>query len=374
MSPPEVKIISTAEDFARIASRWDEMVSISGNPSPFISHSWLSAWWDHFREDNRIYIFTVWTSDNLRGIIPLMRSRFSIQRIFKFDCLRSLTNPHSPEFDVICRTEDIKTVIGTLKQHLNEHPEIWELLLLERIRAGSETPRILEEFFRSGATRINTKPWEGSYYIPIKGEFREYFAGLNKSFRKNIRNRNNKLAALGTPDFRVLGEYDPAAVETFYRLENTGWKRENRSSIALRPREVKFYQEIASRFARKGEFSLTFLSTGEEQLASIFGLVRGKIFYFLKLGVNYSCPECDKLSPGQAILYRLIQYCFEKKLTGFDFCGPFTPYESQWTKSERRKQQVTIYNLRRSRVKLYLALKAILSPLYRRARRGQHTE
>lgn len=369
MSQPEVKIISTADEFARLASRWDELVSISGNPSPFISHSWLSAWWEHFREDNRLYIFTVWTCDNLLGIIPLMRSRFSIQRIFKFNCLHSLTNPHSPEFDVICRDGDLKTVIGTLNQHLNEHPENWELLLLERIRAGSETPRVLEEFSRSGPTRINSKPWEGSYYIPIEGDFREYFAGLNKSFRKNIRNRNNKLAGLGTPDFRVWGKYDPDAVETFFRLENTGWKRENRSSIALRPREVKFYQEIASRFARNGELSLSFLAAGEEQLASIFGLVRGGIFYFLKLGVNYACPGCGDLSPGQAILYRLIRYCFEENLDGFDFCGPFTPYESQWTKSERRKQQVTIYNLRRARVKLYLALKAIFSPLYRRGRR-----
>lgn len=365
MVRPTVKIVSAAEEFADLALPWEKLVAETGNPSPFISHAWLGAWWEHFRDDSRLYVFTVWSGEELRGAVPLMRTRFRIQRIFRFNCLHSLTNPHSPEFDVICRPDDLGTLIGLLKEHLEKTAKDWDLLILERVRAGSNAPGVLEEHFRDGPTQVNHKMWEGSYHIPIRGGFREYFSGLNRSFRKNIRNRNNKLAALGTPDFRVVRGYDPDLVETFFRLENTGWKRENRSSIALRPREGKFYHQIASRFAQAGEFNLALLSAGGEPIAAIYGLVRGRNFYFLKLGVNYDLDECDKLSPGQAILHHLIRNCFEERLAGFDFCGPFTPYERQWTKAERRKHLVTIYNLRQPRVKLFLSLKAALQPICR---------
>ncbi len=362
---PQVKIITTLEEFASLAPSWKKLLAEIGDPTPFISHDWLRLWWKHFKTDEKLFIFTVWNENLLIGAIPLMRTRFIIQRIFRFDCLRSLTNPHSPEFDLVCRPENLELVIGLLKRHLRENPKRWELMLLERIRADSGAVAVVDDHFRSGTVRINLKPAEGSFRIPIRGSFQEYFSGLNRSFRKNMRNRNNKLAALGTPEFRVFREYDPEAVEAFFRLENTGWKKTNRSAITQRPWERKFYHEIAERFARTGRFNLSILSAGETPVASIYGLVHNRVFYFMKIGVNYDIADCDKLSPGQAILYRLIRHCFEKKYIGFDFCGPFAHFESQWTKTRKSKHQITVYNLKRPKTRLFLVSKTILSPFYR---------
>src|SRR3954471_10791035 len=51
-------ILHSADAFAALAGRWDELASAS-DAGLFLSHRWLSAWWRAFHGVDELWVFTV---------------------------------------------------------------------------------------------------------------------------------------------------------------------------------------------------------------------------------------------------------------------------------------------------------------------------
>ena len=361
MDYPKIKIISTLEEFTALSAQWDTLISVMEIPNPFISHSWILSWWKHFGEDNRLFIITMWDGASLIAAVPLMQTRITIQNVFNLRCLHSITNPHSPEFNIICPTNSLDTIVHSLKRLLIEMSDAWDILIMDKIPDWALFHTLIKDIFCPGSFSTNINPWEGSYYIPISGTFEQYFSGLNSSFKKSVTNKLNRLHKAAPASFKIIDRFDETELSQFYSIENSGWKKNNNSAIQLSPRLLSFYNEIA----HNDGFSLASLYTRDTAIASVYGITYNGCFYYMKIGVNYDYPDTSRLSPGQTILSMLIQECYKRGLSGFDFCGAYAPYENRWTKCTRQKYTVTIYNLKSVRTKLYLATRKLLRPIYR---------
>ena len=363
MNKPLIKIITTFQEFSAFELEWNKLFNSIEQPTIFISHSWLSIWWRNFGNQKPLIILTVWDRKYLIGALPLFQTTISIFKLFNFKCLHSLTNPHSPMYNIISRSENLNRVINSIKDYLVKNSSLWDILLLERLDETFKSPERFKSIFNDGKTRFQSKPWEGSYYIRFIGTFEEYLSRMNKSSKRNLLNKNNRIKKKGIVDFRAVKEYNQDEINNFLSIENTGWKNENGSAIKLSKDVSKFYREVAEIFSKTNRFLLFILYVDETAIAANYGLIDNNRFYQLKIGVNYSYPEVKKLSPGQAIMMRMTRYCFENNLRGFDFCAPFYPYEELWTREKSQKYIVTIYNLQIIKVRLYLLLRNIFKCL-----------
>jgi CelD/BcsL family acetyltransferase involved in cellulose biosynthesis len=372
MDDLKVRVIEDDAGLQALAGTWDDLVDAMENPPPFFTHAWVTHWWANFRNGRTLHIVTVWSGEELIGILPLQKTICTVLKIFRLRSFQSFVNGHCLLSDIISRPDDFNRVWREIAGHFSGMSAAWDLLMLAYIPL-KKVDSICAGLQGTGY-KVFVEPAGRSfesYYLDIKGGFKEYFDGLNRSFRDNRKNINNRLRRKGTVEFEVKKTFDADAISQFITLEDSGWKGRAGTSIKVSNEVKSFYMRIAETFAEKGQFLLATLRVDGKTIASVYGLLFKNIFYFLRIGIQATDPEINKLSPGQAILYHLIAYCYDEKLSCFDFVGACYYYESHWTKTVNRKKTVMIFNGKRFPVKLCVILKRLLA-LRKGAGEGSH--
>ncbi|MDD3905577.1 MAG: GNAT family N-acetyltransferase [Candidatus Omnitrophica bacterium] len=347
-----IRVIKDFDELLPLGEGWDSVVSSMEYPMPFITHSYVYLALKYLCRDKKLHVITAWDGEKLIGILPLYRSSYRMVKVFNFSCLQSLNDCSN----VICSLRDLDRVLTAVKKHLDDISATWELLLLYKFPTAYKTVEALTVKLADRNMYAITKTTDDSYYIDMKGSFDEYFRGLNKKFRDNRRNMNNKMSREGKVEFEVITKYDAVSLDSFFAIEDTGWKGEGANSIKLR-KQVEYYNELSRALSEKKHLLLAVLKVGGEPIAAIYGFLFNGIFYLSKIAVNYAYPGHKQFSPGQAILYRLIKYCFDEKLKRFDFYGPFYSYEAHWTRNINEKKTILVFNGRRAAVKSCVILK-----------------
>ncbi|MDD2735999.1 MAG: GNAT family N-acetyltransferase [Desulfuromonadaceae bacterium] len=345
MNNLKVNIIEDYSEFLLLREEWDSLLDSMEHPLPFLTHFWIRILLESFGDINSLYIITVWNNKKLVGVLPLNKRIEKIAKVFRFSFLQKMPMAHC--YNIICKLTDLELVLDAVKTFFSSHPKIWDVIILDNIPFEFGTVEKIIEKFDNKDMSVFSQLGNGAYYIQISDDFEKYFSELNKSFRNNRKNMNNKMSRKGRVEFKVIDNYDIEAINLFYDLENTGWKKQ--SGWPIKPSQVKIdcFNSIAKAFSENKQFLLTTLYVENEPVASIYGLLFKDTFYFYKLGVNYSYSECEKFSIGQAITYHMIKYCCENNIKRLDFFGPCYPYQAHWTKTINQRHTITIYNRRK---------------------------
>jgi CelD/BcsL family acetyltransferase involved in cellulose biosynthesis len=371
MNDATVTVIDDISGLDSIRNQWNGLVETIENSTPFITHTWIRQWWINFNEGNPLYTLCVWRNGILIGVLPLQKTVCKVLRIFKLSCLQSLVNGQCSMSNLICSADNRMSVLAAIKSHLIENRPVWDLMMVAFIPLDENGFGQCKAVFQKPQFAVFVEP-EGmgftSYFLELKGDFESYFNRLNKNFRNNRRNINNRLARSGTFSFEVTKTFDAASVDRFIELEGSTWKNEAGTSINLLRGARSFYRAVAKEFAENGHFLLATARKDGVEIASIYGLLFHSTFYFLKIGINGRDPGLKKISPGQVVLYNLIKYCFDQKIAAFDFWGSCYFYESHWTKDVHQKKTVMVFNRSSSYVKVCVVLKEIIGGIKKRVK------
>ena len=359
----EVGTLVRREELDDIAAAWDGLHADCGG-GPFSSRIWFDCWWRSFGEGADVRIVTVWGAQRLVGVLPLQVRRRRIVGPLFLRSLHALSNDHSPEFSPLIDRHHRREALEALGRVVREDASV-DRIGFERLALDEPALNDYQDTFSTSEFLLERAAWPGSYYVDFANDFETFYQSLGRSFRKDRNNKNNRLAKAGAVDFDVEEGYVPGTLDEFYEIEKTGWKSEQGTAIAQEERVRDFYDRLAMQSAGRGEFRLVRLRLDGRLIAGTYGLCLHRVFYFLKVAIDYSDDALMRHSPGQAMLYRLMQYCFDRQLEGFDFCGPFYDYEAKWTKGVRQKYVLDIYHRASARTKLFLALRAAKRALWK---------
>jgi Acetyltransferase (GNAT) domain len=111
---------------------------------------------------------------------------------------------------------------------------------------------------------------------------------LKKTMQKkynDLERRRRRLAEQGELQWLihrdVVGE---DIVESFLRLEHSGWKAQSRTSLRSQPADEAFFRETVMGFAREGRALFTEVRLNGETIASTSNFVSGKAGFAFKVG------------------------------------------------------------------------------------------
>ena len=362
MSEVQIRVHRSEEELDGIFERWEELFDRIHCPDVNLAPTWYRSWFRTF-SPGRIHVMSGWRGDELIGVLPMVVKRQRLLKVLPVTCLHSATNPHSPSFDAICAPDDGEDFVDAIRKHLFDAgcSGSFDMIQFERVPDDAALAGPLEAWRDKTDCAHERVAWNGSYYLPIEGEFESYWRTLRKSFRRNRNNMNNRLAKEGEVSFDVETDANAEAIRRFLEIEATGWKLERGSPIGSSANLVEFYTSLAEGLAARGRFALAFLSLDGAPIAATFGAVVNQTFHFLKVAVDYDQPKeiLDRYSPGQALLYHLIRWCHDERLTAFDFSGPFYDYERHWCRHTRQKHHHVIFNRRSPVARLYLRLRTL---------------
>lgn len=360
-----VEVVSDYDALLGLRPKWEKLLRQAGIDHPFVSHEWISTWWECFGAGNTLYVLLVWCAAELVAVAPLMlgEARMSGLRVRR---LGALYNPHTPRFDFIIAPghDDAYRAIW---EHLRNCRTDWDVLELCQLPAGSATFEQLEAL--AGVDGFGTGCWQaqGSPYLPIDGAWDAYWHALRAKHRSNLRNRSKRLERLGAVELQVVSDCieAPNALEEGLRIEAAAWKGAAGTAIAVLPDVARFYCRLAERAAQRGELQLHFLAVDGRRIAFGYTLCCQNRLYLLKTGYD---PAYAPYSPVNLMCSLVLRGAFESGLTEYDFLGVDDPWKLEWTDRIRQHRWLYIFG-KRPRAVLLRNLKFRVVPLLKKARR-----
>ena len=358
------EIIETYEDLLALEGEWNDAVERAHVPHPFLRHEWIRTWWDAFGSQRDLHIILVRTDGRITGIAPLMRESTTVYGL-PVRRIALLANDHTPRIDFVIAGnagEVYSSIWGVLVRDLDR----WDVLQLTQVPRTSPTLAAVKAF--AAAQGLSTGTWTSSDspYLELRGTWEEYWTGLPAKFRSNVRNRMSRLVKLGEPTLEVVTAPDAidSACADAWRLETSGWKDDEGTSITSDPAVQRFYTLLAQRAIERGWLRLLFLNVAGTRIAVSYGACYDDRLFLFKTGYDRQFHQC---SPFKVLTYLAAQHAYAQGLREIDFLGDTEPWKQEWTDAARGHDWLFVFSHSR-RARLLHSIKFQMAPELRKWR------
>jgi CelD/BcsL family acetyltransferase involved in cellulose biosynthesis len=351
-------IVRDYEQFVSLEIEWNDAVQRAQIPHPFLRHEWVRTWWDSFQGVRQLQILIVRDAHRIVGIAPLMRENAVVYGL-PVRRLALLANDHTPRTDFVIAGDE-NEVYRAMWSSLASEMDRWDVLQLTQLPETSQTIRVMSGLASADQLPIGT--WESSQspYLELAGTWESYWASLSAKFRSNVRNRLTRLKPIAQPTLEILSDKAAiaAACDDVWRLEASGWKDKEGTSIGSDPKVEKFYTLLADRAADHGWLRLLFLTVGGRRIAVSYSAVYDGRLFLLKTGHDREFHAC---SPFKLLTYFAAQEAYARGLREIDFLGDTEPWKQEWTSTARGHDWLFIFSTSR-RARLLHSIKFQMAP------------
>jgi CelD/BcsL family acetyltransferase involved in cellulose biosynthesis len=362
------KIVHTVEELQAFNDEWKELLTKSDSDIPFLTFEWFRIWIQSFapREDLRIYV--VFQDSTPVCIFPLYKTCEKHHHI-PFHTLSFLANAHSSRSDILFLKEANKgQIFSFLLEELFKAEKFDYIKVPEFPTHNDSNFKEIERYLIQKNLKYSLEEEKKPPLIYVKSDWDSFFKGIKGHFRRNLQRRiRNAQKTCGElrhtvfdPGVHELKEWINRGLE----LEHQGWKGKAGSSILSQKKIQQFYLNIAEHFSQNNQLYSSVVTLGDQLAAFNFSFIYNNTFYLIKVAYNESLSN---FSPGQIMIYFLLQEVFEKGLKKFDFLGPSMPWKLDWTNDQGEQHTFYIYSVSIKGV-LFFFENIRLLPLLRKSR------
>ena len=220
---------------------------------------------------------------------------------------RRFAPPHEFYSDFIVADGQADEVFRVVLPALGEVVPGWRRLDLRRVREDSATLGLpahpLPEF------RVVEEERGFGSYLQTVGSFEDYYQGLSKNFRGNLRKARNKLDQLREVKFvlRTPQEFALGDFWGFVDLEAAGWKGARGAAIKYRQGWSDFYQDFTVGLARAGCLVWNCLQAEGRVIAAQIAVRTGSRLTVFKIAYDEDYARC---APGNLLWSRVLEEAF----------------------------------------------------------------
>jgi CelD/BcsL family acetyltransferase involved in cellulose biosynthesis len=309
-----------------LAPEWEELVE-QAETGPFSRPGWFEAWWRAFGR-GRLEIAALRRGGELTAVLPLFR---------RLGMRRSLTNWHTPEFEVPAVDAAARSVLfgGLLAD--TRMP-----LALTLLTAGCQDATGFTAAARAARVAILEHTVERSPYVQIAGGWEDYLQALPRRMRSELRRRRRRLEERGELALDIATGDDglDGLLDEGFAVETSGWKADAGTAILSRPDTLAFYTDVARWAAQRGSLRLAFLRLDGRPLAFHFTIEENGVAYQLKGGYD---PAFREFAPGMLLIHDMLAWAFARGLHTYEFLGAEEDFKLGWTSGVRDRLAIQAF-------------------------------
>jgi CelD/BcsL family acetyltransferase involved in cellulose biosynthesis len=343
---------SGPQAIAAVGREWNRLAILAG--SPFVTHEWISAWWEAFGDGQLLCALLRDGDGSLRG-----------GACCRLSAAGELTSPtdsaYSYEWNVVAVDDaarrdvwDAIARFGARRVHVSLLPDRPD-------GAGAACEGLLR-----GGYRVLGRRTEISPYLPLPGSWDELLGSIGKNLRHKWRRNRRALdrdggLVLRTTRHEADVERD---LDLFLNLEAAGWKGRAGTAIICDPRSELLYRGFAHAAARQGWLRLSILQCHGTPVAAAYGCAFAGRAFRLKSAFDERYAEH---SPGLVLVAEELQRSIAEGLTEYDFLGSAEFHKMRW--GSRTRNRITVRGYRGASTLPAYAYRAKLRPLLGKVRR-----
>ena len=341
---------------------WDALAGANPWATPFSSWAFHRAWWDGYGGNAHEETVVLVEADALDdaapvAIAPLMHrhevepSDVELRTQMRHAEGAELTavpadakavffgaSYHADYATLLAAPADLPAVAEALAAYCGtvgdpEHPRQWDAVDLRRLRCGDPAADALAAAF---GAREMAQGWTLNVEredvcpvaeLPAGGTMDDYFAGLGKKERHEIRRKVRRAEAAG--DVLLEDAADPAAdLPAFIDLHQKRWGAEGLFPDTEGGRNSRvFFARLFELFGVDGPLKLAFLTVAGRRIAAGVSFETPDALLYYNAGVD---PEARDLSPGVVMVERYVRRAMERGIARMDFLRGDEPYKYEW--------------------------------------------
>ncbi len=341
MTIPEKNIkTSVFSSFSTVKTVWD-LFEKDGDCYAFQSFQWLKIWCEQVGKYSQLKVCIV-LIEYPPGV-PLMLLPLGIENRGNLSCLvwlgGRINDYHAPLLSKNC-TEKLT---GNLFQ------SIWQDILKKLPPYDAVCFEKLPEFIadqRNPFLFLSCIPNASSaHFTELSGTF-ESFLKANRSSRSisTEKRKQRRLSEHGKIAFTVAIKHEDIThfLEKMICQKTRSYTEMGVPILFKMPGYQEFFEIVTRNHIKDCFVHLSALTLDNHILATHWGLVYKKRFYHL-LPTFEQC-EFTKYSPGNILLWNLLEWCIQNNVEIYDFTAGDEPYKDHWCDKELRLYDFYHYN------------------------------
>jgi len=301
--------IETLGHFERRGEDWNEFLFSSDLNTVFLTHEWLSAWWQCLSGDSEMHVLIFRDQyDRILGMAPL---RIMEERMF-FMASHEVTD----YCDFITHPEHREDFFRRLLHHFREHSSDFTRFEFINIEQNSPTLLFLPRLAAQYGLNCSQVESEVVPVLDLPSSYDAFVSGLTRKNRHELRRKLRKMAAL--KDFRAEKITKPdelmAVVDSFidlHRESNSAktnfWRKEGMAD---------FFRETVYQFGRRGWVELNCLFAKESLIAALLNFTYQQEILFYNVAFH---ADFASYSPGFYLFNASINEAISARKTRADF-------------------------------------------------------
>ncbi len=323
-SPFRLEAFDGAAGFHQLKPRWKELTASMNERGFYHCAEWYEAIVECLDDAPESFCFyCVFDGGHLAAVFPFKKRARRFLGI-RFRSLELANHDHIPLADIVLpETERGPAIWRFFLEHLKQHAgNSWDFIRLPRVPENSGAVTVLAE--KTGFKTLINYMHRCLYCPCCTAE--DLSRNLSRSFRKSLRNAQNRLLRIGDASFFIAqsAPEQEQVFQDFLKLEASGWKARTGTAIAQDARLTGFYRRLIETFGPE-KCVLDKLSVGNTAIAANFNLMTNETLYGLKTGIDDEHRPC---SPGHLLMEKELTGAgiFPERLTVLNFVG-----DASWT-------------------------------------------
>ncbi|MCS6862563.1 MAG: GNAT family N-acetyltransferase [Abditibacteriales bacterium] len=310
--PLRVRLITEAEEFEALQAVWDATLQRCGMDSVFLTHAWLSTYWEHFGQHRTLRIFVAERAGQPVAFAPLMLSRSRATRLRRMELLGAGIHDYS---DFIVPQDRPGAALHALWEAISDHADTWDVVRLAQVAADSPVAAYIaaDEGFRVVATDGETCPT-----LTLPPTWRDYLSLVGKNTRSNLSRYPKRLAASFDVEYHLVTAPDTLdrTLTALFDLHARRWRQRGLPGVLFSPRRQAFHRALCRRLLARNRLRLFALRLDGREVAVLLNyFYAGKYFFFIG-GFD---PTYARWSVGTVLFGHAIRYAIEEGAREFDF-------------------------------------------------------
>jgi CelD/BcsL family acetyltransferase involved in cellulose biosynthesis len=305
----KVERIQDDRKFKEIPDVWNEVLHSSDQDCPFLTHEWISSWWQCFSEDNSLEVLLFKDKkEKPVGVAPLMIQ----ENILRFIASEEVSDYCDFVFMKEYREEFYESLFGYFKTI----PTNIEKIELMNVQSSSSTLDYLPGLASKHDFSCSIEEVEVAPLLQLPSSYEDYMGNLSKKKRHELRRKLKRMESLDgvrverITDAKNLRTY----LDRFIALHKQG--SSSKAKFWEKPKMTAFFHEMANRFSLREWIELYVLFVEDRISAALLNFSYSDRIYFYNVAFD---RDFAWYSPGIFLFDHCIQEAISTGKKSADF-------------------------------------------------------
>jgi len=305
----KVERIQDFRRFKEISDTWNELLHSSDQDCPFLTHEWISSWWECFSEGNSLEVLLFHDErENHVGMAPLM-----IQgNVLRFIASEEVSDYCDFMFMKGYKGEFYECLFG----YFETMPSNIEKIELMNVSSSSSALDYFPLLASTHGFSCSKEEIEVAPVLEFPSSYEDYLENLSKKKRHELRRKLKRMESLDgvrverITDTKNLRTY----LDRFIALHKQG--SSSKAKFWEKPKMTAFFHEMANRFSLREWIELYVLFVEDRISAALLNFSYSDRLYFYNVAFD---RDFAWYSPGIFLFDHCIQEAISTGKKSADF-------------------------------------------------------